>query len=117
MSSTWQQILATSLFSQLPVSSDNTDFVREFEQDSKGSYFIPNRYSTNHVPSRVGTAIKKTTKHYVQDMIKILCDAENVQCLILGLIGKYCTVRVKCLAQEHTQCPSQRSNPNLLIRS
>ena len=119
MSSTQQQILATSLFSQLPVSSDNTDFVREFEQDSEVTYFIPNHYSTNHLSARVWTAKKHPQNNtcITYDTTKILCDAENVQCLIVGLTDKHRTVWVKCLAQEHTQCPSQRSKLNLLIGS
>ena len=37
-------------------SSEHTEFVREFEQDSVETYFIANGYSTNHVPTRVQTA-------------------------------------------------------------
>ena len=40
----------------LKVSSEHTDFVTEFEQDSVGTYFIANDYSTNHVPTRVRNA-------------------------------------------------------------
>jgi len=65
--------------------SQRTDFVREFEQDSVGTYYIANGNSTYHVPeTRVQTA-KTPTEHDLQDMIKILCNVQNVQCLISGL--------------------------------
>ena len=37
----------------LPASSEDTDFVREYEQDRVETYFIATGYSTNHVPTRV----------------------------------------------------------------
>ena len=37
-------------------SSEHTEFVSFFEQDSVETHFIANGYSTNHVPTRVQTA-------------------------------------------------------------
>lgn len=40
-------------YALLPASSEDTDFVREYEQDRVETYFIATGYSTNHVPTRV----------------------------------------------------------------
>jgi len=37
------------------VSSEHTDLVMEFDQDSSGTFFVANGYSANHVPTRVRT--------------------------------------------------------------
>ena len=64
----WSSIKSTSSYFLLPVSSEHTDFVREFEQDSVGTYFIANGYSTVQITSNKGVNCKNTHKNITHRM-------------------------------------------------
>ena len=50
---TWSIFFFSTRTSEQHTATADTDFVREFEQDSVETYFIADGYSTNHVLTRV----------------------------------------------------------------